>query len=310
MSLTFRPLQDRDVPGLLALWEAAGWGTLDEATWRTWATTPHGPALVVVGLDGEDVVGQITFTPALLDAEGGPYTAARVAAPALHPSIRGGSTRSRSHPINRLFLAGVEAALAAGWDGIYTLPDRAWLPAFRVGVLADHFTTLAVEGARLDLGEPPPDGERAAESDGVTDAHAALWAGALRASPASCGIRRTTAWLRYRLGGHDLFDLRDGDGLRGYAAVRRSDGLVMDAVAASEADLAATFRGVARTLADRPDRPYPALKAMRTAPWRGALAEAGFTDDDYTFVVAAGSLSDRLPPSAADPASWYAVPAD
>ena len=310
--LVYRPFQDADVPGLLALWEASGWGALDEDTWRQWfLTTPAGPAVVVVALDGDAVLGQIVFAPSLLDADGGPYQAGRVAAPILHPSIRKGIPRSARHPVIRLFLAGVEAARGAGWDAVYSQPDRAWLPAFRVGVLGEHFRTIPVGCAALDLDRASAaDGGRAVEASGFDERHAALWTSALAASTAACGVRRTPAWLRYRLGGHDLFEVHDGDALRGYAAVRPSDGLVMDAVAASEADLAATFQATARTVAERPDRPYPALKAMRTAAWQAPLAEAGFTDDDYTFVVAVAPLSDRLPRPAADPAAWYAVPSD
>ena len=312
MSLTYRPYRDTDLPGLLALWEASGWGPIDEATWRQWfLQTPHGPALVVVARDGDAVVGQMVFAPSRLDAGGGPYRAARVAAPILSPSVRAVSARSPDHPAVRLCLEGIDAARDEGYDAVYSLPDRAWLPIFRWGVFAELFNTTEVGCAARELspGAPAP-GWRATPTSAWTDRHRELWDAARGAFPVACGVRRTPDWLRYRLGGHDVVDVREGEVLRGYAAVRRSDGLVMDAVAGGEHALARTLDAAAHAAASRPDRSYPALKAMRTPAWAGALAASGFGDDPYRFVLAVCPLSDRFPAAAADPAAWYATPSD
>ena len=311
--LTYRPYHDCDLPGLLALWEASGWGTLDEETWRRWfLETPHGPAIVVVALDGDAVVGQMVFAPSLLDAEGGPYRALRVAAPILHPSVRAGTARSRSHPTVRSLFVGLDAAAAAGYDVVYTQPERAWLAFFRWRVIAEHFTTITVGcSARPgDAGGAAPAGWRARPAAEFTEAHGALWEAARGAFPVACGVQRAPSWLRYRLGQHDVVEAHENGVLRGYVAVRRTDGLIMDAVAQDAEALSHTLATVAPAVHASPGRPFPALKAMRTAAWDGALAAAGFVDEPYTFVLAVCPLSDRFPAAATDPRAWYAVPAD
>ena len=310
MSLTYRRFHEDDLPGLLALWEASGWGTLDEETWRSWfLDTPHGPATVIVALDGADVAGQMMFTPSLLDAKGGPYRAVRVAAPILHPGVRTGSARSPNHPAVRLCLAGIDAAREDGLDAVYSLPERAWLPIFRWGVFAELFESIEIGCVARDLARGAAPDWRAAPADEITDEHHALWDTARAAFPVACGVRRTPAWLRYRLNGHDVFDVREGGALRGFAAVRRTDGLVMDAVAEDPDALGRTLAAVAHA-ASGTERDYSALKAMQTGAWSSALDSAGFEHDPYRFVLAVCPLSDRFPTAAAIPEAWYATPSD
>ena len=311
VSLTYRRFQEDDLPGLLALWEAGGWGAIDAPTWRSWfLETPHGPATVIVALDDGDVAGQMMFTPSLLDAEGGPYRAVRVAAPVLHPDVRTGSARSPDHPAVRLCLAGIDAARDDGVDAVYSLPDRAWLPIFRWGVFAELFESVEVGCAARSLGGGAGPEWRAEPAGELGDEHQALWDAARGAFPVACGVRRTPAWLRYRLGGHDAFDVRERGALRGFAAVRRTDGLVMDAVAEDPDALGQTLAAVAHAAGDGAGRDYPALKAMRTEAWAAPLEAAGFGRDPYRFVLAVCPLSDRFPTVAADPTAWYATPSD
>ena len=310
MSLTYRPYRDSDVPGILALWEASGWGALDEETWRAWfQTTPSGPAIVTVAHDGEAIVGQMVFSPADVDVDGAAYRAVRLAAPILHPGLRRGSARSLAHPAVRLFKTGAEAAASAGYDAIYAQPERAWLPFFRWGPIADAFRTATFGCAALALGGAPgADGLQARPSTGLTEAHAGLWDGALGAFGAAAGVRRDLARLRYRLGPHLVLDVVDGDRLVGLVAVRPSDGLVMDALAATPGALARALAAAAAGLVDRPDVAFPALKAMRTPAWAPALDAAGFAPDPYEFVLVVNPLTARA--AALAPGGWYAAPAD
>ena len=72
--LTYRLFEDGDLPGLLRLWEAAGWGTLAPEQWREWFVNgPHGPWLVTVGVDEHgEVAAQEMFAPsrAVVGGEG------------------------------------------------------------------------------------------------------------------------------------------------------------------------------------------------------------------------------------------------
>ena len=312
-SMVYRPFDEPDLPGVLALWEAAGWGPLDEATWREWfLTTPNGPALVIVGVDAGEVKAQMVFAPSVVDASGGRYRALRLAAPILHPSVRTGSARSKQHPAVRSLFVALDVAPDAGYDVIYAQPERAWLGMFRWSVIAEHFTTSLLKCAAYPLADPPPPlpGWHAAPLSAFSDAHHALWAEGRHAFGATCGVHRTPEWLRYRLSQHHVVEVWEGERLGGYAAVRPSDGLIMDAVAADPDDLARTFQVVAHALAAHPNRPYPELKAMRTEAWGGALEAAGFGRDPYTFLLSVCPLSDRFPAEASAPEGWYAVPSD
>lgn len=307
--LTYRPFQDSDVPGILALWEAAGWGTLDEATWRQWfQQTPNGPSIISVALDGDRLLGQMVFTPAVIDTEAGAFRAVRLAAPILHPDLRKGSARSLAHPAVRLFLTGAETAAAEGYDAIYAQPERAWLAFFKWGPIAEAFRTATFGCAALPLDGLEAPSLDVRVSDGFTEAHTDLWDGALDRFDAFAGVRRDAIRLRYRLSQHRVLDVRDGDRLVGYVAVRPEDGLVMDALADTPEALGDVLRAAAGALAASGEAPFPALKAMRTSAWASPLDAAGFQSDDYEFVVVVNPLSPDF--AAADPEAWYAVPAD
>lgn len=313
-TLIYRRFQEEDLPGILALWEASGWGTLDAETWRSWfQTAAIGPALITVAHDGETIRGQMVFAPAEIDGpEGTTYRALRLSAPILDESVRSHSARSIQHPAVRLFFAGLDAAKEDGYDVIYAQPERAWLAFFRWGVTAERFTTSEFGCVALDLDGGPraPEGWTAQRADAPTEDYRALWDAARDAFPVAYGIQRTVRRLRYRLGSHEVIEAWADGSLRGYVAIRPSDGLIMDAMAATPEDLARTFATVAGVLAYQPDLPFGALKAMRTPAWRGALEAAGFEDDPYAFLLAICPVSERTSNGVADPEAWYATPAD
>src|ERR1044071_6194688 len=97
--LTYRLFEDDDLPGLLRLWEEAGWGTLAPEQWRAWFVDgPPGPSLVTAGVDGRgEVAAQEMFAPSRAVVGGREVRALRVSAPIVREALRGGSLRDGAH---------------------------------------------------------------------------------------------------------------------------------------------------------------------------------------------------------------------
>ncbi|HEV2763433.1 MAG TPA: hypothetical protein VGV38_10695, partial [Pyrinomonadaceae bacterium] len=136
--LTYRLFEERDLPSLLRLWEGAGWGALTPEQWRSWfVETPNGQALVVVAVDASgEVVAQEMFMPSRVWTEGREVRALRFSAPILNKELRGESLRRAEHPTVELYKVAAREAARAGFSVVYSLPEYAWLPVFR---LAERF---------------------------------------------------------------------------------------------------------------------------------------------------------------------------
>ena len=116
--LTYRLFEKDDLPGLLRLWEEAGWGTLSPEQWQEWFVDgPQGPSLVTVGIDGQgEVVAQEMFAPSRAVVGGQEVRALRVSAPIVREGLRGGSLRNGAHPIYGLLKAGEATAAERGFS--------------------------------------------------------------------------------------------------------------------------------------------------------------------------------------------------
>src|ERR1044072_6535846 len=135
--LTYRLFEDGDLPGLLRLWEEAGWGTLTPEQWREWFVHgPHGPSLVTVALDERgEVAAQEVYAPSRAVIGGREVGGLRFSAPIVREGLRRGSLRDGTHPVFGLFKAAETAAAERGFSVVYSLPEHAWLPIFRIAPL-------------------------------------------------------------------------------------------------------------------------------------------------------------------------------
>ena len=321
--LTYRLFEDGDLPGLLALWEEAGWGTLTPEQWREWFMDgPQGPSLVTVAIDEQgQVVGQEVFAPSRAVVGGREVRALRVSAPIMREGLRGGSLRNRAHPIFGLLKAGETAAAAGGFSIIYSLPEYGWLPVFRllprVGISA--FAEAAYPCVSLPIeAASGPEVERAArgfEARAVTrfsEEYEQLWQQARETFPIDCGVVRDTAWLRFRNSGRIAVEVRElsTGRLVGYSATKKQTGLLADLLA-READelkhvLAATLRWLNNEWSVLPGA-LTHLKVMRTPALAPALDALGFTPVDYRFAFTCKAFEPALDVA---PERWYILPGD
>ncbi len=120
-ALTFRRLARRDLPAVIELWEAAGWGSLDESTWAGWyEDTPHGPAIVTV-VEDEDgaIAGQFAMVPSEVAVPGGRVRGLRSSAVLLREDVilrRQVEGSHSGHPLLGLPAAGFDLARDEGYD--------------------------------------------------------------------------------------------------------------------------------------------------------------------------------------------------
>lgn len=316
--LTYRPYRPADFPAVARLWaDEAGWGDLTPEIWRQWfEDTPHGPCPVFVATTAAgEVVGQLVFTPAEVRSGDRILKGLRLSAPIIRAEYRTAAIRSVSHPAIMLWLTGTITCAARGFQLVYALPDRAWLPFFRaVGRFqVAEFPCLA---AALHKPPVPPAGLLARQVHGLGDEHAAVWAEARNRFPIRCGVERTAGWLRYRNGGHRAVEVRDGatGSLVGYVAVHPKHGLLMDAIAvepdALPGVLAAAAQALANPAAGEPPAGIDAIKAMAGPGITPALVAAGFVAVDFQFGLVVDVLDPDLDPTSVAPELWYSMPAD
>jgi len=199
--LTYRLFEDEDLPGLLRLWEEAGWGTLTPEQWREWFVDgPQGPSLVTVAIDERgEVVAQEVFAPSRAVVGGCEVSALRFSAPIVRKGLRGGSLRDNAHPVVGLFKAAEAAATERGFSVVYSLPEHAWLPIFRI---APRFGIRPFAQAAYSCAALPLEAAQAPEIElatrgfvarGVTEfgeEYEHLWREAKESFPIDCGVVR------------------------------------------------------------------------------------------------------------------------
>lgn len=315
-ALHYRVSEEGDLPGLLRLWEEAGWGILTAEQWREWFVEgPEGACLITVAVDASgEIVGQEIFAPSRVSVAGREVRAVRFSAPILRKELRGASLRRDEHPLVGLFQVAAGAAREQGIEIVYSLPEHAWLPIFRRGSrLGFTFEAAEFGCAQLALEAVPSATMEASPVARFGPEYEELWRSARETFPIACGVVRDSAWLTFRNSGRIALEIRDaGDGsLVGYSATKRQTGLLADALARRPEDLGAVIAATAfwlaeqRRLGEFPDLTH--LKAMRTPALDPAVRELGFEPVDYRFAFTCNTLggSERVTPQ-----SWYVMPGD
>lgn len=324
--LTYRLFEDEDLPGLLHLWEEAGWGTLTPEQWREWFVDgPQGPSLVTVGIDGRgEVAAQEVFAPSRAVVGGREVRALRFSAPIVREGLRGGSLRDGAHPVFGLFKAAEAAAAERGFSVVYSLPEHGWLPIFRVatryGILpfaqaAYSCAVLPIAAAESAPVELAALGLVARGVDEFSEEYEQLWREAKESFPIDCGVVRDTAWLRFRNSGRIAVEVRERTSGRlvGYSATKKQTGLLADLLARERGELKNVIAATLRWLNDeRSTLPSDLthLKVMHTPPLAPAIEALGFTPIDYRFGFTCKAFDPALTLADVAPERWYILPGD
>jgi hypothetical protein len=315
-TLAYRLFRESDLPGVLRLWEEeSGWGAITPEQWRRWyVDRPDGACMVMVAEDDEGhVAAQLVFAPTRVWIDGEEVAAVRVGAPIVAHRRRRRSVRHPDHPATRLYREGARAAAERGFRLLYALPEHGWLPFFRwLGGFAEADLPCRAAGVASAAWTGAAGGLRARPVERFDADFDALWARATAAFPIRCAVDRGSERLRYRIAGHLVLEVRDGDALAGYAAINRRTGLLVDLLARTPEELAPVLAAALAQLAAETDgaiAPHD-VKAMETPALRPALDALGFAPVDYRFAFVCTPLDPSLAAERIAPERWYLTPGD
>jgi hypothetical protein len=316
-ALTFRAFEQRDLAAVIELWEAAGWGSLDEATWNAWYDhTPHGAAIITVVEDEAGAIaGQFAMVPCEVSVSGRTVRGLRSSAVLLRSDVifrRESSSAESGHPLLGLPAAGFELARRQGYDLVYTFPHERMLPVMRA---MDRYGVAPVQLARygcveIDAGlalHPVGDCRLSARSiEVIAVEHVDLARRTPTALSVNCYVVRSLDWMRWRLGGHCLSEVRtDAGELAALTAVDTKTGLLSDIHVRHESYLAPALAAAATS------SPTGRLKVMALPQFAAACAELGGVKTDYEFTFACWSLNEReVPSETIAPSLWLPMHAD
>lgn len=312
-----RLFRKEDLPGVLRLWEDhSGWGGITEQQWNEWyMDTPWGESVVVVIEDqGNQIVGQLVFTPFPLSLPNQTGTAYRISAPILKEGIRAGRVVNPEHPTRRMLDLGLSSVSTRGALAAYAMPLISWraffrrIPGFYVQeydcARIDVKTVLTFRDSDLDV-EP---------AVSFSQEHNRLWQEAISDMPIKTALKRTEALWNYRLSHQLVLNVRTTSGkLLGYIAVKRKSGLVVDLLARNIQDLKRVVDAGAKALATRREEfgnDVSALKLMVTPQIQNMMTEPGIDQEDFRFLFCVMPTSAEVAPPALSPSNWYLTAGD
>lgn len=320
---TFREYRDSDLESALQLWgQDSGWGEITEQQWREWfLETPAGRAPLTVAHNHRgELVGQMVGIPSRVVVDGRELRAFRLSAPIVQPALRGVSALRGDYL--GFFKQHMQIARELGFSVAYAQPRRGFLPFLRwsrrVGLPAfaeatfgcrecssGHATRLVANDA-YDVRVQTEFGSEYDE----------LWETARANHAIHCGIARSSRYIRYKLGAHQVLEIRRTSDrhLQGYFAVRPDDGLLVDLVTRSPEATAEVIAAAMQFLASNDCREANGgpsrIKAMCAPALQAPLEQCGFQPVKFTFAFVCCSIDDAVPQDTITPDRWYVMPGD
>jgi hypothetical protein len=310
-----REMKDEELPQVLRLWEEAGWGEVGSEGWAArHRDGPHGPSHLIVAVDGDGVLGQVTVLRTALNVRGSTERAARVFGVIMSPEFRrrAGYLPLPSHPILRMLTRAIDTAAADGAVAVYALPDNRVMRIASLAARSARTTRFSFWSRPIDRMPAMPASHETVSVVAPEDIDA-LW---LRCrGDLVCTVRDapTLAWkslfapLRIE-GVH-----RHGELVAVVASRGQGDRqwLVEDLLAVDHEARVAALLSVVRAAEEesgaREIRKVGALVAPGLEP---ALTEGGFAPDDYTFNLFVNPVDPTYPVEKIEPSRWYLSPND
>lgn len=308
-----RLFEESDLSGCLKLWaENTEWGEITEEDWRTWyQDTPHGPAIISVAVDRSgEILGQTCFTPVALQVGDRTYKGLRPSAPILMKSLRQSDLRSAEHPVIKLFLTGIEAAKTQGFELLYALPWRLWMPAFSwAGDYGFDFEQAEYSCVARKLADIEPIESNNLTCQSVSEfgsEYETLWQQARINLPIECASVRDPASLLFRNGAHLNIEVRQGEQLLGFISIKKETGLIADYLACDLKALGTVASSALHFIAtEKADDVAPGrITALDTPPISSVLGELQFSPVRFKFAFFCFPLVD-IPRSQIAPERWF-----
>ncbi len=323
--LTYRLYEDKDLPGVLSLWENfSGWGAISEQQFRDWyLNTPDGPCLIIIAANEEDeVMGQLVLIPAKIFLTGIETKAVRISAPILHEDFRQADLRNNEHPAFMMIKAGLDIAAKQGYVMLYGLPAHGWIGLLK---LFPRFGLPDIQMATWDCASVSLKDETVWEKTIYETLHTTtltsfdesynkLWKDAAGLFPVHCGIVRHAARLQWKISPHLVIEVRENNKLLGYAAYKKADGLLADILAKDKHDLKKVFRSSVKAMhhknENRVPAPFGEIKLMLSPHITPLLDEITHHKINFQFAFGYYPLQPSVKKANILPENWYIMPDD
>jgi hypothetical protein len=325
--LTYRLYDSKDMEGVLHLWEQySGWGAITHQEFEDWyLNTPYGSCIVVIATDETDnVVGQLVFTPSHVHLDSIEVKALRAGAPILHESLKNGRITHYDHPVFAMFRKGMEVAKQQGFSLIYLFPALGWTTVLK---LFPKYGLPDVEVAsygcfKISLEDSSTFYTKQDESyvelleNKFNHEYDHLWKEAALQFPINCGVVRNSKWLNWKLSGHRVFVIKDkrSKQLKGYVAIRKDSGLIVDALAGTKVDLKNILVTLVHAIHHlNPNRlpvKWTNLNGMYTPLFQSLFPDTEIDSVNYTFAFGCYPLAEGVSQIQIEPSNWYMMPND
>lgn len=323
--LTYRLYEDKDLEGVLQLWEHySGWGAITHQQFEDWyLKTPYGPCLVVVAENEEgEIVGQIVFFPSVIYINGREEKAIRASAPIVNPTCRHQSLNHADHPALALIKFGMETGSKKGYEIVYSFPAQGWatlLKAFpRYGLQQMHvalYDCFAISLQAVNVQAVEEMGAGLLQSN-FSEEYDRLWDDAVWELPIRCAIKRNAKWLQWKIFQHAVIEIRSKASrvLVGFVAVNKKSGLIVDMLARTNADLSNVLQATVHYLQSLNDGSELSglnkLTGMLSSVTQAALENIPYTKENFTFAFSSTPLQDESLFESLAPENWYMMPND
>jgi len=323
--LTYRLFEERDIPGILSLWESSsGWGSITEQQFDEWYIhTPFGRSLIIVATNElDEIAGQIAFIPATIFLDGKELKALRLSAPILHENFRLTDLRNPRHPAFSMVKRGIELGVKMGYHVLYSLPAHGWIgfmklmPKFGMpdGYTAEYDCVAISLNDESGYEEESGNHLIVYTTDSFNESYDQLWADAIQMFPVSCGVVRSSSQLQWKISHHLVFEVREDERLLGYAAYKKTDGLLVDMLARNPGDLKRVFFASVRAMhLKNPNHEvisFEEIKLMLSPQIKSLIAGIKYQPVKFQFAFGCCPLQLSVDQNSIHPEKWYIMPND
>jgi hypothetical protein len=310
-----REMKDDELPQVLRLWEEAGWGEVSLEEWTArHRDGPGGPSHIIVAVDDDGVLGQVTVLRTALNVRGATEPVARASGVIMSPDFRrrAGYLPLPSHPVLRMLTCAIDTAAAGGAIAGYALPDKRVMRIAALAARSARTTRFPFWSRPLDAAPVAPAGHEFATAVSADEIDA-LWARCRGELVCTVRDARTLAWkglfAPLRIEGVR----RDGELVAVVASRAQGDRqwLVEDLLAVDDRAKAAALAAVVRTAQEESGvRELRKVGALVTPGLESASAQTGFAPDDFTFNLLVNPIDRAYPVEEIQPERWYVSPND
>jgi hypothetical protein len=328
-ALSFRLYEEKYLDGVLQLWEKySGWGAITKQDFEDWyLNTPYGPCIVILAVDeAEKVVGQLVLIPSRVYLQGREVKALRASSPVIADTIRQTNLRSGDHPFIGMTRYAIPVAQSKEYELVYFFPAHGWtallrlFPHFNLPLVAiatyDCFSISLEDAANYKASSINEILTVKVIEQGFTEEYNRLWEESVSSMPISCGVIRQEKWLAWKLGGYQVLEVRNhmSGELKGYMAIKKESGLLVDMLARTKDDLVQVMEAVIASVhylnPHRGSLECKEIQGMYTPLLQSVLQSMEVEKKDYTFAFGCFALDNSIHLDSIQPDAWYMMPND